>query len=132
MSDKPLQTAVAYLKDHTLNDTHVLIGNAYEALEMLEKALAEREAQVRAEERDAAKAAIEFARWAIKEGPWNGCSLDGFEIQEKAVEFGLVEKKIANELNGDEWQHIDGVEEIGDDYYTFSPLLATYNDNRKG
>lgn len=31
-----------------------------------------------------------FARWAVAEGPFNGCSLDGGDIQEKAVQFGIL------------------------------------------
>ena len=86
------------------------------------------DAQVAKTRAQAVDGARDFARWAIKEGPWNGCSLDGGEIQDKAVALGLLEKRIANELNGDEWQHIEGVEEIGDEYYVFSPALNSPNN----
>lgn len=33
-----------------------------------------------------------FAEWAIREGVWDGWQLDGDEIQDKAVEFGIIEE----------------------------------------
>lgn len=65
----------------------------------------------------------QFIRWLIREGPWEGGMPDGGEVQDKAVEMGLLEKRIANEMNADEWRDIEGVEEIGDTYYVFSKLL---------
>jgi hypothetical protein len=88
------------------------VGKAWSRINQLEADLEEREAQL--------AVLKQFAQWAIKDGPWNGCHLDGFEIQEKAVELGLVEKRIANEMNADEWRDIDGVEEIGDTFYVFT------------
>lgn len=32
----------------------------------------------------------EFARWCMSEGPWEGSSLDGGDIQDKAAELGVV------------------------------------------
>ena len=34
----------------------------------------------------------EFAQWAIREGAWDGCDLDGAMIQQKAVELGIVKQ----------------------------------------
>jgi hypothetical protein len=31
-----------------------------------------------------------FAQWAIREGAWDGCDLDGGAIQQKAVELGII------------------------------------------
>ncbi len=66
---------------------------------------------------------VEFAKWAISEGPWEGCSLDGGEIQDKAVELGLLDSNIADAENKDVWESIDDIEE-GDVYYTFSAPLS--------
>jgi len=33
-----------------------------------------------------------FAQWAIREGAWDGCDLDGAAIQSRAVEFGIVKQ----------------------------------------
>lgn len=45
-------------------------------------------------ERDIARFEIErlraFARWAVQEGPFNGCDLDGGDVQTKAIEFGII------------------------------------------
>lgn len=71
-----------------------------------------------------------FIRWLIREGPWQGGMPDGGQVQDKAVEMGLLEKRIANEMNGDEWRQIEGVEEICDEYYVFSKLLKE-NENVK-
>jgi len=33
---------------------------------------------------------VEFARWAIRGSCWEGLGLDGGDVQEKAVELGLI------------------------------------------
>jgi hypothetical protein len=33
-----------------------------------------------------------FAEWVIRTGCWEGCGLNGGEIQDKALEFGIIEK----------------------------------------
>lgn len=47
-------------------------------------------------EKEHVAALIEFARWAISESSFQGCNLDGGDIQDKAHELGLlVEATIA-------------------------------------
>lgn len=31
-----------------------------------------------------------FVKWAMEEGPWDGCDLDGGGIQDKAESLGLI------------------------------------------
>ena len=31
-----------------------------------------------------------FALWAVEHGSWMGCDLDGGDIQEKAIECGII------------------------------------------
>lgn len=33
-----------------------------------------------------------FARWAVQEGPWDGKDLDGYDVQCKAIEFGVIKE----------------------------------------
>lgn len=66
------------------------------------------------------KACIEFARWALTEGSFQGCNLDGGEIQDKALELGLIrETKFDPAKHG---EHSDF--EKGDSYYEFAGPLA--------
>lgn len=54
-----------------------------------------------------------FATWAVRSGPFDGSLLDGYDVQEKAVEFGILrpekydpEKHGSNDCDaqpGDEW-----------------------------
>jgi len=39
---------------------------------------------------DLTKKLAAFAKWALQEGVWEGCELDGSDIQDKAVELGLL------------------------------------------
>ena len=65
------------------------------------------------------KALVEFFKWAMREGPWDGCSLDGVSVQEKAEELGLVVKtKFDPEKHGPLYD----VDE-GDDWYEIAPEL---------
>ena len=67
-------------------------------------------------------AALKFIRWAIQEGPWNGCSLDGCDIQDKAIELGLLKKvKYDPAIHGP--NDVDA--DPGDDWFVFSDLLTT-------
>jgi hypothetical protein len=34
----------------------------------------------------------DFAEWTIREGSWSGCNLDGGDIQDKALECGIIEE----------------------------------------
>lgn len=33
-----------------------------------------------------------FARWCLQNGPWDGCDLDGCDVQDAALKFGIVEE----------------------------------------
>lgn len=63
----------------------------------------------------------EFAKWAIREGAFQGADLDGLSIQEKAHELGLIEA-----TTYDPGKHgPSDVAEAGDEWFTFSPILTT-------
>jgi len=54
-----------------------------------------------------------FVHWALSDGSWRGTSLDGGEIQDKAIELGLVVKtKYDNAIHGESAEAEDG-----DDWY---------------
>ena len=38
--------------------------------------------------------AFEFIRWCLENGPFDGCELDGADVQEKAAALGLIEPSI--------------------------------------
>ncbi len=40
---------------------------------------------------DTTKALADFAQWALENGPFNGCDLDGSSVQDKAIALGLIE-----------------------------------------
>ena len=66
------------------------------------------------------EALLQFFKWAIREGPWDGCDLDGAAIQDKAESLGLLIK-----TQYDAEKH--GVQsdfEDGDDFYVFAPALS--------
>jgi hypothetical protein len=55
----------------------------------------------------------EFVHWALSDGSWQGTSIDGGEIQDKAIELGLVVKtKYDNAIHGESTEAVDG-----DDWY---------------
>jgi hypothetical protein len=33
-----------------------------------------------------------FVKWVMTEGPWSGCDLDGGDVQEAAVKFGVAKE----------------------------------------
>lgn len=54
-----------------------------------------------------------FVHWALCDGSWRGTSIDGGEIQDKAIELGLVVKtKYDNAIHGESAEA-----ENGDDWY---------------
>jgi hypothetical protein len=65
------------------------------------------------EKRDAL---IRFARWALSEGPFDGCGLDGDDIQRKAEELGII-KKVAYDPKVHGPSNCDAVK--GDDWFVF-------------
>lgn len=90
--------------------------------------------QLRADRADAAamlkqiNAALVFTRWAISEGPWQGGNLEGGEIQQKAVELGLITKtEFDPTIHGE-----SDVAEPGDPWFVFSPLLSASTPSHEG
>jgi hypothetical protein len=68
------------------------------------------------------QAMAQFVRWAMQEGPWDGCDLDGASIQDKAEELGLIVKtKYDPEKHG---PAADWMFAPGDDWYTLAPEIA--------
>lgn len=61
--------------------------------------------------------AVEFIRWAISNGPWEGCGLDGGDIQDKAVSCGIL---VQVEYDPDEHGPNDYDAEKGDPWFVFS------------
>lgn len=71
---------------------------------------------------DINKAMAQFVRWAMQEGPWDGCDLDGASIQDKAEELGLIVK-----TQYDPEKHglaADWMFSPGDDWFTLAPEIA--------
>jgi hypothetical protein len=58
-----------------------------------------------------------FAEWILREGPFSGCDIDGGDVQDKAVMFGLLtEVAYDPKIHGEsEWDN-----EPGDPWYVFS------------
>ncbi len=66
------------------------------------------------------KALLDFFTWAMNEGPFDGCSLDGGDVQDKAEKLGLiVSEKYDPEVHGERCDF-----EEGDNIYVFSPNLT--------
>lgn len=58
----------------------------------------------------------EFARWAIENGPFDGCDLDGGSVQEKAEACGILVKTVYDpDKHGG-----NSVAKQGDDWFLFS------------
>lgn len=64
-------------------------------------------------------ALLAFFKWAMREGPWDGCDLDGAAVQDKAEALGLIVK-----TQYDAEKH--GVQsdfEQGDDWFEYAPHI---------
>lgn len=63
----------------------------------------------------------EFARWAVREGCWDGGTLEGGDIQDKAESLGLlVRVKYDPAVHGESGAVFDFVDiEPGDDWVIF-------------
>jgi hypothetical protein len=60
----------------------------------------------------------EFARWAVENGTWSGCDLDGADIQDKALECGvIVQVPYDPEKHGTQYH---GELDPGEPWYVFS------------
>ncbi|MCK1322103.1 hypothetical protein IVA94_14625 [Bradyrhizobium sp. 156] len=60
---------------------------------------------------------LEFFKWAMREGPWDGGDLDGGSVQDKAEALGLIVKtQYDAEKHGvqSEFEH-------GDDWFEYAP-----------
>ena len=69
-----------------------------------------------------AKSMAQFVRWAMQEGAWDGCDLDGGSIQEKALELGLIVQTTYDpEKHGD----ADYCPEPGDEWYELAPEIQS-------
>lgn len=58
----------------------------------------------------------EFVKWCIKESSFEGCDLDGWAVQDKAVEFGIL---IKTEYDPAKHGKNDDAEP-GDEWFVFS------------
>jgi hypothetical protein len=58
-----------------------------------------------------------FTSWCIRNGPFEGCDLDGASVQEQAVKCGLlIPTKFDPAIHGEPPEHI----EAGDPWFVFS------------
>ena len=74
----------------------------------------------RSQPNSAADALLKFFKWAMREGPFSGCDIDGASLQDKAESLGLlIATKYDPAKHGD---HPDF--EGGEDFYEFSSSLA--------
>jgi hypothetical protein len=73
-------------------------------------------------------ALVEFFKWAMREGPWEGGDLDGGSIQDKAESLGLIVRtKFDPEKHGTAY----GDFSEGDDYYEFAPGVSLPSTERQ-
>jgi hypothetical protein len=67
------------------------------------------------------EALLEFFKWAMREGPWDGGDLDGASVQDKAESLGLIVKtQYDAEKHG-----IQSEFEDGDDWFEYAPHLRS-------
>lgn len=67
------------------------------------------------------EALLTFFKWAMQEGPWQGCDLDGASVQDKAESLGLiVPVPYDPEKHG---AYNDYGCDAGDPWFEFSPSL---------
>ena len=58
-----------------------------------------------------------FILWALKEGPWSGCDLDGVSVQEKALSLGIIKRVPYDpDIHGDNSLDV----QPGDDWYVLA------------
>lgn len=61
----------------------------------------------------------EFFRWAMTEGPFDGCDIDGASAQDKAEALGLIVKQPYDPAKHGE-EHLS-IMEPGQDLFVFAP-----------
>jgi hypothetical protein len=65
---------------------------------------------------------VEFLEWAMNNGPWSGDDLDGADVQNKAIELGLiVETKYDPQIHGRNGK--SEYAEPGDQWFVFADWL---------
>lgn len=70
----------------------------------------------------AGRAAAQFVMWALSEGSWQGCDIDGGAAQDKAVQLGLiVETTYDPAIHGEN----DGGTEPGNSWFVPSEMLLS-------
>lgn len=74
---------------------------------------------------DTTEAAKEFIRWAIRNGAWDGGTLEGGDIQDKAESLGLLVKETYDPAKLGEPGAMFGFVDIepGDDWFVFCDWL---------
>lgn len=82
-----------------------------------------------ADQRKQLVSAASFVRWALHEGPFDGCDLDGASVQDKAEELGLIIK-----VPYDPKRHGENpwCPEVGDDWFELSPGISSLTDEEQG
>jgi hypothetical protein len=60
----------------------------------------------------------EFARWAVENGCWGGCDLDGADVQDKAIECGVIVQ-----VPYDPKKHGRSELDPGEPWYVFSDVF---------
>jgi hypothetical protein len=74
-------------------------------------------------------ALVEFFKWAMREGPWEGGDLDGGGIQDKAESLGLIVK---TKFDPEKHSTAYGDFPDGDDYYEFAPGVSITSTDQAG
>ena len=64
----------------------------------------------------------EFFKWAMREGPWQGCDLDGASVQDKAQTLGLIIKVPFDPERHEDKSGVDPAP--GDDWFVFAPGIT--------
>lgn len=75
------------------------------------------------------EAMAKFVDWALSEGSWDGCDLNGGDVQDKAEQLGLlVRTKYDPEVHGN-----SDCAEPGDDWFELAPevLAHTHADRNE-
>lgn len=67
------------------------------------------------------QAMAEFVKWAMQEGPWDGCDLDGYDVQSKALQLGLL---VRTEYDPEKHGESEYGAEPGDDWYVLAPEIT--------
>lgn len=116
MADRGVTTTRARWKARALK-AEATIARLSEALAEAEKKGAE------------AERLAEFARGIIRDSAWQGCDLDGAEVQERALKAGLLRSE---KFDPAVHEDVEGYVEPGMDWFLFSGPLAPPRDLSQG